>query len=159
MGSFHRADMVVWFFKADWVWSCSMTRNCIPRRSCVGCISIFVEVLGSWSVLWLLWRSCYLDDFSLWTMVIWRDKFLVYHNFSLIILLCLCCWVHIKYSLRSGMGLMRSWEYFSGDLKSGHLMISAEGWSLLFLVPGVTIFHLEPSHAMHVRKSKDWKLS
>ena len=30
---------------------------------------------------------------------------------------------------------------------------------LLFLVPGGTYFHLEPSHAVHTRLHKDWNLS
>ena len=50
-------------------------------------------------------------NFSFWEMVIWRDKFLVFHHVVLTIISHLCCWVNIQYILLSGMELMRSWVF------------------------------------------------
>ena len=62
MGIIHRVDIFIWVSKADWVHFGLMTSNCILRRSCVGCVSVFVEVFSRDSFLLLFCRSCYMDD-------------------------------------------------------------------------------------------------
>ena len=51
------------------------------------------------AVIWL--------TFTLQTMVLWRDKYLVYHNVAFTILSHLCCWFNIQGIIISGMELMR----------------------------------------------------
>ena len=47
-------------------------------------------------------------------------------------------------------------EYVEGVVVGdGGSEATIESHCLLFLVPGGTYFHLEPSHAVHARKSKD----
>ena len=41
----------------SWVHFCSMSRNCIPMMSCIGCINIFDEVFGSWSILMIVLKK------------------------------------------------------------------------------------------------------
>ena len=59
----HRINLVVWFFKVDWVYLGLMTINFSLRSICVGCISVFVAVFGYWYLLLLLFRSCYFTAF------------------------------------------------------------------------------------------------
>ena len=62
-GIVHSVDMVRWVFKAYLDHFFLMTSNCILKKSCVGCISVFFEVFGLWYILWLFWRVYYMDDF------------------------------------------------------------------------------------------------
>ena len=57
VGIFHSADIVIWIFKAYWVHFLLMAINCILRRICVGCISVFIEFLGSWSIYFIVLKE------------------------------------------------------------------------------------------------------
>ena len=80
MNIVYRVSMFVWVFKADWFHFWSMSSNFILRRRCVVCISFFVEVLGLWSVFFIVL------NFSSWTMILWKDKFLFLHHIALAII-------------------------------------------------------------------------
>ena len=72
-------------------------------------VSVFLlKYLVCETFLWFLWRSCSLADFSLWKMVLWKEKFLILHHAILKIISLLFCWVHIQDRLPLGMELMIS---------------------------------------------------
>ena len=91
MGIVHRIDMVISVFKAGWVQFWLIARSCIPRRSCVGCISVFIEVLWPWSVFVIILKALFMDDFSLRIMFLPRENDLVLYNAALAIISHLFC--------------------------------------------------------------------
>ena len=92
----HRIDMVIWLFKAGWVHFWSMASNCSLGRSCVGCIRVFVEVFGLWSIFmivmkelfsgWLfIYEQCSSEGTSRYLFIILHWKFshsFVFHSTS-----------------------------------------------------------------------------
>ena len=58
MGIYHRFDMFIWVFKADWVHFWLTMSSSSLRRSWYVCISIFVEVFESWYNLCLFLKIC-----------------------------------------------------------------------------------------------------
>ena len=108
MGIFHMVDMVILIFKAEWVHFWSVLSNFSLRRSYGGCISVFLSILTM-----IHFCGCFEGDvlclnFPLWKMVLWSDKFPVFHNVALTIISLLFCWFHIQGSNISVTGLIRS---------------------------------------------------
>ena len=70
-----------------------------------------LKYLVSDQFLWFLWRSWSKDDFLFMDHVPLKGNYLVFHHFELIIISYLYCWVHIQYSILSGMGFIGSWIF------------------------------------------------
>ena len=70
---------------------------------------LLLKSFGCDPCLWFFWRSCSLGEFYVCKMFLWREDYPVFHHVALTSRSQLYFKVHIKYSLLSGMGLMRSW--------------------------------------------------
>ena len=111
IGIVHRVDLVMWVFKVHWIYFGLMTNNCSLDRSWDVCMIIFVELFGSWSIIWLFWRICSIDDFCLIKMVIWKENYSIFHHPASTIIALFCGWYYMYNSPPLGVELMSSLVY------------------------------------------------